>query len=60
MATDETQTVPFAEGKAAAERSEPASRNPYPPKSEAHRQWKEGHASVTAADEVADDLADFA
>lgn len=60
MANDVTETEPYAAGKAAAERSEPVSCNPYPSTSEAYRQWEEGHASVTAVDEVADDLADFA
>lgn len=60
MAEDVTETDPYAAGKAAAERNQPASCNPHPSTSDAYRRWEEGHASVTAVDEVADDLADFA
>lgn len=60
MADDDRADNAFEEGKAAAERSEPASKNPYTPDSDAHRRWLDGHLSVTEPDEIADDLADFA
>ena len=51
---------PYQEGSRAAERSEPASGNPYAGDTEAHRRWAQGHASVTEPDDIADELADFA
>ncbi|GJE76253.1 MULTISPECIES: hypothetical protein [Methylorubrum] len=50
----------YVEGRAAAERGEGADRNPHSAGSSEYRHWADGHASVTAPDAVADDLADFA
>ena len=60
MAETDTQTAAYAEGKQAAERGEAATANPHPEASDARRLWDRGHAAVTAPDEVADDIADFA
>ncbi|MGX5774328.1 ribosome modulation factor [Methylorubrum zatmanii] len=60
MDRDRTDEAAYAEGRHAAERSEGTEDNPHPPDSEAHRLWREGHASVTASDAVADDIGDFA
>ena len=59
-AQDVTQDAVHAEGRAAAERREGADQNPYPAGSAEYRRWADGHASVTAPDAIADDLANFA
>ena len=58
--TDAGQDAAYLEGRRAAERREAADRNPHPAGSQEARRWAEGHASVTAPDAIADDLADFA
>lgn len=58
--SDDTAEDAHADGKAAAERSEPISNNPHASGTAAHRRWRAGHRSVTAPDEIADDVADFA
>ncbi|SFL25300.1 hypothetical protein [Methylorubrum salsuginis] len=59
-AQDITKDAVYAEGRAAAERREGADKNPHSAGSAEYRRWADGHASVTAPDAVADDLADFA
>ncbi|MFY9294211.1 MAG: hypothetical protein WAP03_26525 [Methylorubrum rhodinum] len=59
-AEDVTQDAVHAEGRASAERGEGADKNPHPAGSSEYRRWADGHASVTAPDAIADDLADFA
>jgi hypothetical protein len=59
-AQDVTQDPVYAEGRAAAERREGADKNPHSAGSAEYRRWADGHASVTAPDAIADDLADFA
>ncbi|WP_232631753.1 hypothetical protein [Methylobacterium sp. Leaf118] len=58
--TDAAQDAATIEGRRAAERREATDQNPHPAGSQEHRRWAEGHASVTAPDAIADDLADFA
>ncbi len=60
MAEDPQQSEAYRAGKAAAEAREPHSRNPHPPGSPEHEAWQAGFAAVTAPDEIADDIADFA
>ena len=51
----ETESDPFEEGKSAASQGKPASANPYPPDSDDHEDWAEGHDYVSGSD---DDLMD--
>lgn len=58
--TEPQREPAYVEGRAAAERGEGADRNPHAAGSGDYRLWADGHASVTAPDAVADDLANFA
>jgi hypothetical protein len=42
---------PFEEGKAAAAQGKPASSNPYPPDSDDHEDWAEGHDYASGSDD---------
>ena len=48
----ETESDPFEEGKVAAQQGKPASANPYPPNSDDHEDWAEGHDYVSGSDEM--------
>jgi hypothetical protein len=47
----ETESDPFEEGKLAASQGKPASANPYPPDSDDHEDWAEGHDYVSGSDD---------
>ena len=53
----ETESDPFEEGKIAAQQGKPGSANPYPPDSDDHEDWAEGHDYVSGSDED-DELTD--
>jgi hypothetical protein len=53
----ETTPDPFEEGKAAAAQGKPASSNPYPPDSDDHEDWAEGHDYASGSDDD-DEFAD--
>ena len=53
----ETESDPFEEGKVAAQQGKPVSANPYPPDSDDHEDWAEGHDYVSGSDED-DELTD--
>jgi hypothetical protein len=53
----ETESDPFEEGKSAARQGKPASANPYPPDSDDHEDWAEGHDYLSGSDDD-DELAD--